>query len=337
MESAQESISVMIEQEEKYSRCRNYKLGLHPTPSFCTCETSQRGLHFLQECAMVVTDLAHQPIKTVPSSPRSALGKFTSGVSSVQDFMYLSTRSSSTLSSNDLCCVCSKPCQQEPPFPPCPSEDSLQFWHEQMFEWSCTVADSYDISDRSGVVALSFSLLDRYLAQDLSSDDGAESTTHEEFRLLGMTTLYLAVRQMEGYKLTIDDLVMESRGFYSAQDIIVMENEILAALQSCLNPPTAIAYCRLMLLALPEDGRQIWAEVEHCCIGLTEIAAANVAFVAYKASAVALASIVLAARLRGISEDEIEHFVGNLEEIIKTDIHDSEFQRVYCQLERVLR
>jgi hypothetical protein len=198
------------------------------------------------------------------------------------------------------------------------------------------VADNYDISDRSAVVALSLSLLDRYLAQDLSSDNVAESTTQEEFRLLGMTTLYLAVRLVEGQILTIDDLVMESRGFYSAQDFIVTENEILTALQSWLNPPTAIAYCRLML-TLPQDGRQIWAELENCCTDLTEIALANVSFVTYKASVVALASIVLAARLRGISEDEIEHFVGNLEEIIKTDTHDSEFQRVYCQLERLLK
>jgi hypothetical protein len=235
----------------------------------------------------------------------------------------------------NICSVCHKPFQQEISY-------SLQFWREQMFDWACMVADSYGIVDRSGVVALSFSLLDRYVTHEMASSDATEPITRDDFQLLSMATLYISVKLIEGSKLTIDALVMMSRGFYKAQDIVVTEQEILTTLNWRLNAPTAIAFCRLMwTVFIPDEDsegnrdRRQWGDLENCCATLTEIAVADASFLSYKTSAVALAAVALAARLRGISEGEIEQFVWNLQDMVETGGYDSEFQRVYRHLERV--
>jgi hypothetical protein len=318
----------MVKQEDKYYRYRNYLVSDdHLASPCCTCKDSQRALHLLEECAMLVTDLT-----CLRNKPKADIIRSPSAVS-VLHF------EKSHGNSPSLCCVCHKPLHQEKSFPP---EDSLRFWREQMFEWACMVVDSYELMDRTGVVALSFSLLDRYVAHELQTGGAKKTIKSKDFQLFSITTLYIAMKFLEGRKLTMDSLVGMSLGFYKTQDFVETEQAIYTALEWRLNAPTAISYCRLMLDALLSEkdcksrcGRRQRADLENCCATLTEIAVLDVSLMAYTSSVVAMASIALAARLHGLPKCEITKFISDMDDLIETSGYDSEFQRVYRHLERV--
>ena len=205
-----------------------------------------------------------------------------------------------------------------------------------MFDWACVVVDSYGIVDRSEVIALTFSLLDRYVAHELKLGGSTVPITRDDFQLFGMTALYIAIKLLQGHnKLSIDALVLMSRGFYSHQDVVATESDMLKALQWRLHAPTPIAYCRLLCEMLrPSSSSE--DRLSHCCAFLTELAVSDASFVGCKASMVALAAVVLAARLDNtISDRQIHDFVASLQGLmIREDGNPiSEFQRVYRQLE----
>ena len=208
-----------------------------------------------------------------------------------------------------------------------------------MFDWSCSVLNTYNIHDKSGVLALGFSLLDRFVAHEIRSAEkskDAEPINRDDLQLFSMTALYLSVKLMEGHKLPVSALVAMSRGFYKAADIVGVEHEILTALKWRLHAPTAIGYCRLMWDLWPlSSGQGKRAEHEMLCAALTEVATANISFLSFKSINVAVASMVLSARLRGISEDTVNQFFENLDGLIEMDGMDSEYHRAYCHLERV--
>ena len=162
MDSAQDTITAMMQREEKAYRRRDY---MQATNSKCSCgavsESQQAALHLLEECAWMVTDPVASPIS------KSTVNKVPS-VTCVQDFEEKSRLEN----------ICS--CVRQ--YPPYPSTDSLQFWREQMFDWSCMVADSYGVMDRTAVIANSFHLLDRYVDSELTSN--SLPITREDFQLL---------------------------------------------------------------------------------------------------------------------------------------------------------
>ena len=262
MEETRDLLATMARRESKYYACHNYVAD--ESSSCCVCKDSQRALHLLYECARVVTDVSSHPVfdSEPPSSTKSNVTKSPSAVSvrDLEDPHQLSSVASQSApdSVDSFCKVCHKPTQpQTSPFSSAnPSDGSVQYWREQMFDWCCLVVDSYGIQDRSGVVALSFSLLDRFLAHELKSlqeDAFHEPITRDDFQLYSMTALYIAVKLMEGRRLTIEALVHMSRFFYKPEDIAATEQEMLTALQWHLNAPTPIGYCRLMWQLFPSQ------------------------------------------------------------------------------------
>ena len=333
----------MIRQESGPYLLQNYmenELSSSDNENHCSCDRSELALHTLQECAKIVTDLSSRPLSKEPY-PTKAVGKSPSAVS-VRDF-YQHPPTTSMANSFSCCTVCRKPMEQElahtqrqqPQYgSQTPPEDSFAFWRQQMFDWTCVVIDSYGIADRSEVIAVAFSVLDRYVAHELHQ--ATVPITRDDFQLFGMTALYIAIKLLQGRnKLSIDALVLMSRGFYSHKDVVATENDMLKALQWRLHAPTPIAYCRLLC-----DMLQVSASSEdrlqRCCAYLTELAVSDASFVGCKASMVALAAIVLAARLDNtISDRQIHDFVASLQGLmIREDGHPvSDFQRVYRQLE----
>ena len=306
MDSAQDTITAMMQREEKAYRRRDY---MQATNSKCSCgavsESQQAALHLLEECAWMVTDPVASPIS------KSTVNKVPS-VTCVQDFEEKSRLEN----------ICS--CVRQ--YPPYPSTDSLQFWREQMFDWSCMVADSYGVMDRTAVIANSFHLLDRYVDSELTSN--SLPITREDFQLFSMTCLYISIKILDGQKLNVDALVLMSRGFYKPQDIVATENDILKTLNWQVTPPTTVAYCRLLWEFFTTD--QSWGELEALCATIAEVSVASASFLECRNSVVALAVLVLSARYRGYSESSIQELMNRVQPFMA--VHESEYVEVYRQL-----
>jgi Cyclin, N-terminal domain len=90
-------------------------------------------------------------------------------------------------------------------------------WRERICEWSYQVVDHFDFSRE--VVGLSLSFLDRFL--------GNKRVDKQQFQLLAMTTLYLAIKLNEPGKLSMKSMVELSRGFFTVDDMTNMELTLL--------------------------------------------------------------------------------------------------------------
>jgi len=200
------------------------------------------------------------------------------------------------------------------------------FWRQQMLEWSNLVIDSFGI-DRE-VVAVSFNVLDRYVAQEIKS---SIPITREDFQLFSMTALFIAVKLLESYprKLTADALVDMSRGFYASEDILHTEREILKSLQFYLNPTTAIGFCRVYWEMFPMS---VSFEFKAACQAMAERALADTFFLTKKASLVGLAAVIHASRIEGYRTAVMDQFLLELQDTINVHGCD-EFEAIYQRLE----
>lgn len=163
-----------------------------------------------------------------------------------------------------------------------------EFCREQIVEWSFRVVDYFRI-DRE-VVALSLSLLDRFLA--ICECD------RSTFKLAATTTLHLAVKLLHPCKLgelgILSDL---SRGEFDMNDVACMERHILQVLNWKLHPPTPIAFSTLLLdfifshqsLNLSSTDVDDLYDISSF---FTELSLCDYYFVGVSPSSVALASVV---------------------------------------------
>jgi lipoyl(octanoyl) transferase len=292
MQEAKDCISALVRQEDRYS-CPDY---LQAVECHGNSYASDLAL-MVEEFANVVTDHYHYS-----SSPKSSFIKSTS-MKDVRDVDKVVVSTSSRIS------------------------ESFRFWRQQMFDWACMVVDSFGM-DRE-IVAVSFALLDRYVANETASS--TQEIARDDFQLYSMTCLYLAIKILEPYprKIGVEALVDMSRGFYTEEDISVTEREILSSLSWHVNPPTALAFTRLLWTLFPN---QVSSSTLMTSTTLTEIAVSDSFFIAHKASLVGLASVMIAARLHGISDRDVQHFLTNLEGVLPIR-ENPEFATVYRQLE----
>lgn len=249
-------------------------------------------VHLLEECANVVTDYK----ATVPRSPSAVSLR---GIQDVRENEHTM-----------------------------PSVDSFGFWRQQMFDWACMVVDSFGM-DRE-IVAISFNILDRFVAKE-TSKPATPAITRDDFQLFSMTSLYLAVKIMEPYprKLGVEAMVNMSRGFYSQEDIVATEKDILASLNWHVHPTTAVGFCRLVWTLLPFVPS---VDLQLACATMTEIAVADPFFISFRPSHIGIAALMHACRLEG-REGEMGPFWSLMNGLMDTNHKD--FQTVYRQLERL--
>lgn len=211
-------------------------------------------------------------------------------------------------------------------------KQAFRYWRQQMFDWACTVVDSFEM-DRD-VVAMSFSILDRFIAKEASGSSTA--ITRHDFQLFSMTSLYLVIKITVPYprKLGVEALVDMSRGFYSSEDITFTERDILKALEWHVHPPTAMGFCRLYWSFLPQEPS---IDMQMTCATMTDITVADPLFVSHKPSAIGLAAVLHAARLDGADKKTTERFLSNLKGLITTvnnqdfDFVKHHLEKLYCQ------
>lgn len=299
-DATKEHLAALLRQEVHY-QCADYLYTAGEEPS-----SKHTLVHMLEEFANVVTDqnFYYRERSATIASPRSLVTKSSSAssLSDVQQVDKMTRRAQKRA-------------------------ESFRFWRQQMFDWASMVCDSFSM-DRE-VVAISFNLLDRYVAQEMQRT--SQEITRDDFQLFSMTCLYLAVKLLEPYprKIGVEALVEMSRGFYTADDIAMTERDILKQLQWYVNPPTASAYARLYWDLFPGP---LSSAVSVTTVTLVEIAVADSFFVGQADSLVGLASVLIAARLHGMEDHRVQAFLNNIEGLIdiKQNVH---FANIYRQLE----
>lgn len=305
MEQARESIQALLDQEEKYYKCSDY---MHSTVERPRCSP----LHVVLQCANLVTDGSWAPTVDADTallqSPTS-MSKFASS-ESLQGLLTTPVSPRSVA-----------PCQVDDDVL---QEPSLSMWRSQMFDWACTVTDNFQI-DRE-VIAIAFSILDRYVEIENRSEC---SVSRVDFQLFAMVSMYLAIKtSLSQRKMSVEVLIDMSRGFYTYDDIVLTERDILAALDWHVNPPTGIGCCRLYMQLFHTT---LSNNAEATCQEISELAVSDSYFISKSDSSVALAVILLMARREGISLSETQLFMDNLEGLV--NVVDLDFEATFRRLE----
>jgi hypothetical protein len=148
-------------------------------------------------------------------------------------------------------------------------EGAPEEWRRKICQWSYRVVDNFQF-DRS-VVSTAMNLLDRFLiAYRMPSDEGDDcgclsckrSIDSKSFQLASMTCLYIAIKtapeaasveevnRRRFFKVsTFSEL---SRGLFSGEDILQMEETILSTLTWLVNPPSPMTFVPYLLNLLPK-------------------------------------------------------------------------------------
>jgi hypothetical protein len=317
-EDARDQLEAMILQQEKYYQCVDYLEVDEPEPM-------RSPLHVVFECALLVTDVAtnkKDPQSTPTKSP-TKVTKISSPSSSLIDLYSVSQSSSSTQLSNHFNSSCSSR--------PATELSYLGPWRIQMLSWAYTATETFNI-DRE-VVPVAFSILDRYVAMEMKSEDGCP-IRREDFQLFSMVSLYIAIKTLIPFrKLTVDTMIDMSRGFYTEEDVTLAELDILKALDWHVNPTTVIDFCRLYMRLLPSRQQEFsCGGIEATCQYLAELALNDVYFLSKPASLVALATTLIAIQRSGTTTlNETQGFLANLRGLV--NIQSSEFDSILRRLE----
>jgi hypothetical protein len=150
-----------------------------------------------------------------------------------------------------------------------------------------TVVDHFDLHRE--VVSISMSHLDRYLASCTHAVD------KNRFQLLSMTCLYLAIKLNEykhllipGSVSSMDTILQLSRGFFTLEQMEMMENDILQRLQWHVHPPTPQVFVKHFLFFLSTEEQ----DIQDLSQFMVELSVMDYFFVCYKPSEVALAALL---------------------------------------------
>lgn len=312
-EDSKDLLVVMIEQEDKFYRCRNF-LSIERMDGESSCHSP---LHVVEECASLVTDVP-QPAPESPTNSNCGLlqGHLVRSPVLVTRFP---PPTDSSLDSQAGLLTSSQPGSIHDnhgnPLSPRAS-DTLMRWRRQMLEWAYGLASTYFL-DRE-VVAMAFHLMDRYIASEVLSTDPDVAGTpldQEDVQLYSMVCLYIAIKAFVPYrKLTVDCIMDMSRGFYTEEHIIESELEILTALDWRVNQPTVMDYCRLYWNLFPKSVKS--KRMNASCQHLAELALDNAYFISKPHYLIALAAVLLAAQRLGVSVADANYFLANVQELV---------------------
>mmetsp|Transcript_30360 Transcript_30360/g.35349 ORF Transcript_30360/g.35349 Transcript_30360/m.35349 type:complete len:311 (+) Transcript_30360:119-1051(+) len=161
-------------------------------------------------------------------------------------------------------------------------------WREKICEWSYQVIDHFDFNRE--VVAVSLSYLDRYLC--------TRHVNKKLFQLAATTSLYMAIKLYEPSTLRMSSFVELSRGYFTTDHIIAMEQSILSDLSWKMHPPTSLCLVKHLLYLFDYCNIQCSASTKHdikeLARFLCELSVCDYFFVTKKPSTVAVASLATA-------------------------------------------
>jgi hypothetical protein len=152
---------------------------------------------------------------------------------------------------------------------------------------SSLVVDHFDLNRE--VVSIAMSHLDRYLASF------TEEVDKNMFQLLAMTCLYLSIKLNEYKHLLIpestssmDTILRLSRGVFTLSQMEQMEYEVLQRLRWHVHPPTPQLFMKHFMFFVSVEEPEIHDLTQF----MIELSIMDYFFVTYKASEVAVASLL---------------------------------------------
>jgi lipoyl(octanoyl) transferase len=298
MEDACERLACLLRQEELCYTCPDYLC-----PDWKLQQRVVRSRSLVLECASIVTD-ARLVQEEASLFSQATLSKSPSSVC-IQDFH----------NSPDTAIEIRK------------RHVGMALWREQMFQWACTVVDTFGI-DRE-IVLVAFNILDRYVAKETKSSH--LPILREDFQLFSMVSLFIAVKIFESTcRISVRALEEMSRGFYPEAIICETEQDMLESLDWRVNPPSPMAYCRLLLEMLP-GSTTVSNQFQTTCQNLSEMAVSDACFLKAKASHVGLSAFLLSASRDQIPGSVMHHVLQSVQPFISTT--DKEFDECYHRLE----
>ena len=283
----QERIDALLHQENSYF-CPDYL-----SPDYVRKEqipVKPSPLRIIEECARLITDLSLEPPQSFHrvGSPSSITS--TAFVASATDSKF--------------------PVDMEH------THLATATWRRQMCVWAYKAVDTFNL-DRE-LVAVAFDILDRYLSREIKLDC---DITREDFQLFSMTCVYMAIKVLEPTrKLSIPALIDMSRGYYCAKDISETEMEILEVLQWRINGPTPLSFVQELAALLPVAAWSSGGAILQTCRELTELAVMDEFFVSDKASTIAVAVMLTAARQHGQCTKDVETLVNQRMRVDMDDV-----------------
>ena len=129
-----------------------------------------------------------------------------------------------------------------------------------------------------------------------------------------MACLFLATKVEEPRPITTSDFVALSEGVFAAEDVRLMELDLLCTLGWKIHPPTVAAFCEL--LAALVDGRAAApatrAAIAATARGLGRRALADAAFLAYPPSMVAVNATICAMKRHGLGPSDVDAWMARV-------------------------
>jgi Cyclin, N-terminal domain len=293
-----DTLHVMLHQEKHIYHCPDYFAPDYRLNNVGTKQSSSTPLNVIEECAKLVTDPLFANI-----------GKIEQELSSPND---VRSRTEQTKSSEPVALLNVS------------SEIHLiPSWRSQMCSWAYSVVDTFGFSRHT--VAICFDILDRFLAKECLKE---ASLTRQDFQLVSMTALYLAVKVNEsGERLCMETLIDMSRGYFSIEDFEVAEMDMVDSLQWRLSPPTANCFLLELRKQYHKDMSEEWISF---CEDILEASVADAYCVPRKGSQLAVAAILLSGGKCGVPQEELDLFCDTIKNIV--DVNDDEFKDILMHL-----
>jgi hypothetical protein len=238
----------------------------------------------------------------------------------------------------------------------------LRNWRHQMLDWTCNLCHSVFPYNKGTVVAVTFNILDRYLAIVLGSERNEEQYLYstvqyvlplskQDFQLFCMVSLYIAAKlwiPANRNHLTVTTMVAISQGLYSEDNFCAVERDILLAVDWHINPPTVMDFCDIYidLLWIGPPDPAVSVAIRHKCEYFAETALDDVYFLDKPNAIVALAIILLLIddfrglesrykslwrRYGSVNDDILTAFLRNIQGVVH--IQNAEFESILRRLE----
>lgn len=207
-----------------------------------------------------------------------------------------------------------------------------EYWREKICEWAYQVIDHFDFNRE--VVAVSLSYLDRFLC--------TRNVTKKVFQLAAMTSLYTAIKLYEPTTLKISSFIELSRGYFTVEHIIAMEETLLRDLSWAMHPPTALSFVKHQLILFDlckiDCSTPTRHDIGELARFLCELSVCDYFFVNKKPSSVAVAALQTA--MDNIDENRLPtrskvQFLASIRDVARLDLCSTEVRECRSRLDEM--
>lgn len=167
-------------------------------------------------------------------------------------------------------------------------------FRQKICHWVYSVVDHYELSRQT--VEITMDLFDRFLATLGNRCDSSQAL------LISLTALYIAIKMHESQNIRPATIAKLSRDQFFAQDIEVMELEMLTSLSWLMHPPTTVDFLSHLLMFLPtSDSSTLRHQIFQMSRYMAELSICDPYFIEVSPSITSIASIL------NVLEDDIDY------------------------------